>query len=68
MSTRETLLAQIVAYCERHSITEREFGRRVNRNAHLVGRLRAGQASLATIEEVEAFLKRAAAEDEVRAA
>jgi hypothetical protein len=56
MSLRETLLARISAYCATHGLAESEFGRRANGVSHLVRRIRAGRATLASIEAAERLL------------
>lgn len=60
MRTREILLGRIAAYCAERQLTERQFGLAAVRDTKFITRLRAGKATLATIERAEAFMAAAA--------
>jgi len=57
MSVTNELLARVSAYCARTGTTERAFGLAMNKNHHLVRRLRAGAVSGRTLNEIAAFME-----------
>jgi hypothetical protein len=56
MSTKEILLARILAFCEQHNMSEREFGIASVRNHKLVKRIRDGLFSNRTADRVHAYI------------
>ena len=56
MRTRDVLLRSIGEYIAENGISEREFGVKVTGDHKWLPRLRAGQASLYSIERAEAII------------
>jgi hypothetical protein len=56
MKTRKTIIIRIEAFLTRHGMTERQFGLAAVGEHKLLARLRAGKATLATIEKAEAYM------------
>ena len=51
------LEADIVAFLEKHQMTESRFGREVANNTELLPRLRRGQTSAKTIRNISRYLR-----------
>lgn len=59
MTLRDSLLKRIADYRESHAMSERQFSLLASGHTNAVSRLRAGQATLRTIEAIERVLAEA---------